>query len=74
VRLRYDVVENGARLRIAQEAIGLMKLLEALARHAFAGIDVGMRSFRELAEGGLDLSVVGTGRQTECLVKATHDR
>jgi len=55
-------------LRVAEDAVGLGRLLELLLRFLVAGVAVGVVLEGELAIGRLHLLVGGVARHTEDLV------
>ena len=65
-----EAVIGGALVAVLEDLVGLVDFLEAVLAVLVAGIAVGMPLHRELAEGGLELAVVGGALDLEHLVVA----
>src|SRR5262245_26233578 len=63
-------VIGGTLVGVFQDLIGLVDLLEALLARGVTGIAIGMPFHRELAEGSLNVGVVGAALDLEDLVVA----
>src|SRR5690606_2779868 len=69
-----ETIIGGAFLRILEDLVGLVDFLELMLAGLVAGVAIGMVLHGELAEGGLQLLLVGPLANAERLVKISLHR